>query len=175
MIDISFVPFAYSKFQSKYECRMNSRFHFQLNSTYTATISTLNLFLQQLSDITCHIFCSKWSSSLRKVYVSMYNQKRRLPFHIFRSQKQRIKPNGEGTQSKAIYHRNRSMVSTNAVGYIDTVIKDGWGTLLLNQINGRLQFDLFSYYQHCTFCIFQIGTQVSKQFLFCSHFLMFEF
>ena len=73
MIDISFVPFAYSKFQSKYECRMNSRFHFQLNSTYTATISTLNLFLQQLSDITCHIFCSKWSSSLRKVYVSMYN------------------------------------------------------------------------------------------------------
>ena len=105
----------------------------------------------------------------------MYNQKRRLPFHIFRSQKQRIKPNGEGTQSKAIYHRNRSMVSTNAVGYIDTVIKDGWGTLLLNQINGRLQFDLFSYYQHCTFCIFQIGTQVSKQFLFCSHFLMFEF
>ena len=50
------------------------------------------------------------------------------------------------------------MVSTNAVGYIDTVIKDGWGTLLLNQINGRLQFDLFSYYQHCTFCIFQIGT-----------------
>ena len=151
---------------------MNSRFHFQLNSTYTATISTLNLFLQQLSDITCHIFCSKWSSSLRKVYVSMYNQKRSLPFHIFRSQKQRIKPNGEGTQSKAIYHRNRSTVSTNAVGYIDTVIKDGWGTLLLNQINGRLQFDLFSYYQHRTFIYFR---QVSTYYLFSSHFLMFEF
>ena len=41
----SIVPFTYSKLQSKHECRMNSRFHFQLNSTYTATISTLNLFL----------------------------------------------------------------------------------------------------------------------------------
>ena len=38
---------------------------------------------------------------------------------------------------------------------IDTVIKDGWGTLLLNQINGRLQFDLmFLHNQYCTYQTF---------------------